>query len=170
VRQSAFAALFFVWLAACGGSDPTGTNNNNNNNNGGPDNTPTTIAMHAGNGQTAVPGEAVATNPAVVVRNSSNQPLAGIQVTFAIDAGGGSLLAPTATTGSDGVATVGRWTLGAAAGTNRLKATVAALTPVLFTAEGVAPPTAILVETDVPPVFGPLWFSALPRTPVSAIR
>lgn len=101
---------------------------------------PASVAGTAGDGQSATVGTAVATPPAVVVRDAGGTPVAGVAVTFAIASGGGSVSGGSASTGADGVATVGRWTLGDAAGANTLTATVGAENvsgnPVTFTATG----------------------------------
>ena len=97
---------------------------------------PSSIAISAGDNQSAVPGQAVAIAPAVVVRDAQNNPVAGATVTFAVTAGGGTLTGATATTNANGIATVGSWTLGAAPAINTLSATVAGLTAVSFTAFG----------------------------------
>jgi adhesin/invasin len=107
---------------------------------------PATATIAAGDGQTAPIGTAVAIAPAVLVRDAGGTPVAGVPVTFAIVSGGGSVQGASATTGADGVATIGRWTLGAV-GPNRLQATVGADgvngNPVSFTATGVVgPPSA----------------------------
>jgi adhesin/invasin len=98
------------------------------------------VAAAAGDGQSATVGTAVSTPPAVVVRDAGGTPVAGVPVTFAVASGGGSVNDAVATTGADGVATVGRWTLGDAAGANSLTATVGAEgvsgNPVTFTATG----------------------------------
>jgi hypothetical protein len=88
-------------------------------------------------------GSAVSPPPAVVVRDQNNTPMSGVTVTFAVTAGGGSAAPTSAATDSDGVASVTSWTLGAAAGTNTLTATVAELTPVTFTATGVLVATSL---------------------------
>jgi hypothetical protein len=101
--------------------------------------TATTIAVHAGNNQTAPPGTAVSTAPAVIVTGADRVPVAGVSVTFAVASGGGTLGSPaTVTTGADGIATAPTWTLGATAGSNTLTATASGLTgsPVTFTAMG----------------------------------
>jgi hypothetical protein len=72
----------------------------------------------------------------VLVRDQVGQPMAGVQVTFAVTAGGGTLTGATATTSAAGVATVGSWTLGPAAGQNTLTATAGSLSPVTFNATG----------------------------------
>lgn len=46
----------------------------------------------------------------------------GQAVTFAVASGGGSITGATASTGSDGIATVGSWTLGTPAGANTMTA------------------------------------------------
>jgi hypothetical protein len=62
----------------------------------------------------------------------------GIQVTFNVTSGGGSFTGGTQTTNSNGIATVGSWTLGGAAGPNTMTATAAGLngSPVTFNATG----------------------------------
>ncbi len=102
-----------------------------------PDNT-RNVAAHAGNDQRAKAGEPVAVAPAIRVTNRSAAPVAGVEVVFSIGVGNGALAGSTATTGADGVAAAGRWTLGAV-GANTLIATVAGATagsPVTFTATG----------------------------------
>ncbi len=105
---------------------------------------PATIAIAAGDGQSATVNTAVATAPAVAIRDGDDNPVPGIPVTFAVTSGGGSLGAATVTTGADGIAAVGSWTLGTTAGTNTLTAQVEGLelagSPATFTAIGVAGP------------------------------
>ena len=102
----------------------------------------TQIALNAGDAQTATAGTAVAAAPSVLVTDAWNHPVAGVSVTFAATAGGGSLTGATALTNASGVATVGGWTLGATAGANTVTATSAGLSgsPVSFSATGVAGP------------------------------
>jgi len=70
--------------------------------------------------------------------------VAGIQVTFVVTGGGGSVEGATQTTNADGIARAGGWTLGAAPGNNRLEARAGSLvgSPVVFSAEGTAAPPA----------------------------
>ena len=98
-----------------------------------------TIAINAGNNQSATAGSAVATAPSVIVKDSNNNPVSGVSVTFAVATGGGSLGSPTTvTTNASGIATSPTWTLGATAGSNTLTATATGLTgsPLTFTATG----------------------------------
>jgi adhesin/invasin len=101
--------------------------------------TATQIAVNAGNTQFATAGSAVPTPPSVIVRDANGNPVSGVNVTFAIAGGGGSISAPaTVATDALGVAALGFWTLGTVAGPNALTATAAGLTgsPVNFTATG----------------------------------
>src|SRR5205085_1880676 len=99
------------------------------------------IAPSAGDHQTATVGTAVATPPAVIVRDQFNNPVAGVAVTFAPAAGSGSVSPTTPIlTNASGVAALTSWTLGTTARSNSLTATSAGLTgsPVAFTATGTA--------------------------------
>ena len=98
---------------------------------------PSQVAAFAGNNQAAVQGTAVTTPPAVRVTDQSGQGAGGVQVTFQVTGGGGSITNAVQLTDVTGVATVGSWTLGA--GTpNTMTATVGVGgvggNPVLFTA------------------------------------
>jgi hypothetical protein len=96
------------------------------------------MALHAGDGQAASAGTAVAVAPSVLVTDAHDNTVAGVHVTFAVASGGGSVTGADAVSDSQGVATVGSWKLGSEAGPNSLTATCAGLTgsPVTFTATG----------------------------------
>jgi hypothetical protein len=83
-------------------------------------------------------GQPVTSRPSVRVTDAQGVSVPGIQVTFNVGAGGGSLTGGTQTTNSNGIATVGSWTLGAVAGPNTMTATAAGLngSPVTFNATG----------------------------------
>jgi hypothetical protein len=68
------------------------------------------------------------------VLSSSGDPVPGVSVSFVVSAGSGSITNGTVSTGSDGLATVGSWTLGTSAGQQKLTATVAGLAPIEFIA------------------------------------
>ena len=108
---------------------------------------PASIEKTAGDGQTATAGTAVATAPAVIVKDASGNPLSGVVVSFAVASGGGSVTGANPITNASGIAAIGSWTLGAAAGNNTLSASAGSLTPVIFTATGIAGPPALLVKT-----------------------
>ena len=82
-----------------------------------------TVAVYAGNGQTAITGTPVPIAPAAVVRDTFGNPVPRVAVDFAVTGGAGSVVGTPATTDTNGIATLGSWTLGATAGTNSLNAT-----------------------------------------------
>src|SRR5690606_1287030 len=87
------------------------------------------IAEDGGNGQSATVSTAVAIAPSVIIRDASNNPVAGFPVTFAVGTGGGSLAPSGAVnTNASGIATAPAWTLGTTAGPNTLTATSEGLT------------------------------------------
>jgi hypothetical protein len=98
----------------------------------------TTLAIDAGNNQSAPSGTAVAVAPAVKVSDADGNGVAESSVVFAVATGGGSVTGGTAISNASGIATAGSWTLGAASGSNTLTATSTGLTgsPVTFTATG----------------------------------
>src|SRR5207248_10650533 len=83
----------------------------------------TAIARTAGEGQSATVNATVSTAPAVLVTDQFSNPVSGIAVTFAVASGGGSATGTSAATNASGLATVGSWQLGTAAGANTLTAT-----------------------------------------------
>lgn len=101
---------------------------------------PASLAKVAGDNQSATVGTAVSTPPRVKVADSFGNGVPGVTVTFAVASGGGSVTGPTPTTGADGTAAVGSWTLGPTAGANTLTATAGGLPSVTFTATGTAAP------------------------------
>ncbi len=96
------------------------------------------IIKSAGDAQVLKTRQAVTVRPAVRVTDQFGNNIGAVQVTFAIAAGGGTITGPTQSTGTDGVATVGSWTMGTSATQNRLTATIpgtATGNPATFTAE-----------------------------------
>ena len=85
---------------------------------------PASIEGVAGEGQNAIVGTAVPVSPAVLVKDASGNPVAGIPVNFAAKSGGGSVTGGDQITGADGIATVGKWTLGSKVGQNTLEARI----------------------------------------------
>src|SRR3989440_12159971 len=85
-------------------------------------------------------GYALNIPPAVVVRDAASLPVPNMAVTFAVASGGGSITGANATTGIDGVATVGSWTV--RLGVNTLTATASGSgitgSPVTLGATGVS--------------------------------
>jgi len=120
-----------------------------------------TVAKQAGDNQTTTTGAAVSIAPAVVVRDSFSNAKSGVTVTFSVATGHGSVVGGTQTTGANGVATVGSWSLGNV-GTDTLTATVSGSgitgNPVTFTAtsQSVGTPSnvAALVGNNQPGLVG----------------
>jgi hypothetical protein len=109
---------------------------------------PTTMTRLSPDGQLAVPGTAVSSPPSVVVADQAGRGMAGVAVTFAVTAGGGTLTGPTAITSESGVASAGSWTLGPAPGENVVTATAAGLAPVQIHATGQVYPVVNIVPVS----------------------
>ncbi|MBL0171073.1 MAG: PKD domain-containing protein [Gemmatimonadaceae bacterium] len=127
--------VFSALLLACGGgSDAVTTPNPPPPTPVAPLGPPATVVAYQGGGQTGEPSTDLGIRPAVIVKDSLNRVVPGAPVTFAVDSGGGSIAAGQATTGTDGVATSGNWTLGPGEGRHTLRVTVGSLPPVKLAA------------------------------------
>ena len=102
----------------------------------GPPDVAPMLTVHSGNGQAANVGTPVPQPLAVRVVDASNEPVAGITVTFAVTTGGGTITGASATTGADGIATAGSWTLGNVLGSHTVEASAPGLSKVTFSATG----------------------------------
>ena len=108
--------------------------------------TPAALAIHAGDAQRANTGT-TATNPLQVrVTGQSGDGLAGVTVSFTVTEGGGSVESVTAVTGSDGIASAGRWTMGNP-GPQQLRASVTGIEPVVFHATSLDVPAALEIHS-----------------------
>jgi len=112
--------------------------------------TATQLIKYSGDSQSATVGTAVSTLPSVIVKDASNNPVSGVSVTFTVTTGGGTVSGGSATTGTNGIATAGGWTLGSTAGTNVLTATSGSLTPVTFIATGTTATSAPTISSIAP--------------------
>jgi adhesin/invasin len=74
------------------------------------------IAIYAGNNQSATVNSVLPVDPSVKVTDGNNNPVAGIAVTFAVASGGGNITGANQVTNASGIATVGSWQLGTTAG------------------------------------------------------
>ena len=106
--------------------------------------TPQSILKISGDNQEALPGETLA-NPFVVeVRDRHGSPLGGVQISFTVTAGGGTLTVTTMETDNAGRAE-SKLTLGPNAGTNSVSVSASGTEESeIFSAEGVRTPHAIL--------------------------
>lgn len=109
-----------AWGACGGGGDGDGP-------------TPNSIVVSSGNNQVGAAGAALAESLAVLVRDAAGDPLPGVNVSFAVTAGGGSVSPGSRQSDASGIAKTRR-TLGPGAGTQTTSATAGSLNPVLFSA------------------------------------
>jgi len=103
---------------------------------------PATLTIVSGNNQTAVAGTTLPLPLVVRVTDQNGNVVPGVTVNFAATGGGGTVSAASAITASNGQAQVS-WALGSAEGANTVQASAGALTPVVFTATGVAATVAV---------------------------
>lgn len=101
--------------------------------------TPAKVMAVGGATASAYVGSPVATVPTVKVTDAGGRGIPGVQVTFAVSEGGGSVQTASTATNSQGVASAGTWTLGPSTGENAVDATAAGLPSVRFTATAVSP-------------------------------
>ncbi|MFH1763166.1 MAG: leishmanolysin-related zinc metalloendopeptidase, partial [Gemmatimonadota bacterium] len=99
---------------------------------------PASMAVHEGDGQSALLNTAVHVRPSVLLRDVHQNPTPGVAVVFSVTGGGGFVTGGLATTDGQGVARVGSWALGPNPGVNRLTASSAGVTDVVFYAQGLA--------------------------------
>ena len=98
------------------------------------------IELVDGNDQSSTAGSLVPVRPAVKVTDAGGEPVADVEVTFAVTGGGGTVEGTSVRTDADGIARAESWRLGPTPGTNTLEARAGSLegSPVVFTAEGTA--------------------------------
>ncbi len=99
---------------------------------------PIFMIVNGGDNQTVPVGQLAPVAPSVFIFDASGRPVYGEEVTFAVTAGGGIITGEVVSTDRDGIATVGSWTMGNAAGPNALSATAGALGPIAINATGEA--------------------------------
>lgn len=95
---------------------------------------PSRVAKVEGDDQSAAPGAPVPTAPVVSVTDARGFAVAGVDVTFTVASGGGSVAVSHALTGADGRATCGGWTLGPTIGVQTVSASIAGAPGVTFAA------------------------------------
>ena len=103
---------------------------------------PTSLQKAGGDEQEGPGGSPLAAPLVVTLLDQAGSPMAGVAVTFAVTAGGGTLSATTAITDARGRA-ASTLTLGRTPGPNTVEVTVAGLAPVTFTALGLAIPRTL---------------------------
>lgn len=113
---------------------------------GGQSVAPTSIAKITEDARVVPPGSTAGAPAVRLVRDGT--PVDGVTVTCTVT-GGGSVASGTATSGSDGVASCGTWTVGPARGLNTLTIVAAGLPPVLFAAMAGATSPDLAVRIDL---------------------
>jgi len=110
---------------------------------------PHTLTAVSGDQQAGVPGEPLADPLVVRLDDRLGHPIAGVEVTFASDAGSGSVSPATPKTDANGKAQAS-WTAGAGEGTQTASAVVAGLDSVHFTAtvKAPTPPSPLQITPD----------------------
>ncbi len=104
---------------------------------------PAALVVHSGDGQVARAGRETDEPVRARATSRSGAGLSGVSVVFEVAAGGGSVPSPGAVTDADGIASPGRWTMGAP-GPQELRATADGLDPAIFRALALAAPVARL--------------------------
>jgi alpha-tubulin suppressor-like RCC1 family protein len=109
---------------------------------------PAILTLVAGDAQSATVGGATPVAPSAKLTDAFGNSVPGVIVTFAAASGGGSVTGGAATTNAQGVATVGRWTLGLPPGANTLTAARAGVSSVTYHATGIDFPVSALDAGD----------------------
>ncbi|MGK2934006.1 MAG: Ig-like domain-containing protein [Gemmatimonadaceae bacterium] len=110
---------------------------------------PPAAIVKVGDFQSAIVGAAVPEPVSVMITDAGGNPISGAVVAFEVTSGGGSIVGESATSGADGIATLGSWTLGTTPGLNKLTVTSGALGEAVFTAIAVVgPPTRLGIHSQ----------------------
>ena len=123
-----FAVAFALWLGGCDSSTEPAPE--------------VRIAATTPTALTGTAGAEVVPAPSVRVTDERDRPLAGVAISFKVVSGGGTVAGSNVTTDGNGSASLSRWTLGSAAGTQTLKASTGDEPGVVFTAVAAAGPVA----------------------------
>ncbi|HUF49674.1 MAG TPA: hypothetical protein VMN60_02495 [Longimicrobiales bacterium] len=130
---------------------------------------PARIVAHTATEQATVVATAAAVAPAVRVLTSAGEPVPGVEVSFAVTQGGGTIGTSAVRSDASGVAMAGTWTMGVASGAQEVVATAVALPGAAVTFRALAAPGAardLLVITQPPAVV----ISGAAVTPQPAVR
>jgi hypothetical protein len=97
---------------------------------------------------TGTVGADVQPAPTVRATDEHGQPLAGVAITFKVTTGGGTISSGSVTTAADGLASLARWTLGTASGSQTVAAGAGGKFDVVFTALATAGPVALITPAS----------------------
>jgi hypothetical protein len=110
---------------------------------------PASIAIHAGNGQTAAAGSPVAINPTFIVKDAAGTPVPSVRVDFTVEQGGGAFGVASRFTDENGLASPGQWVLGDTPGPQAMSGKIfnSSIPKATITATAAAPQDVILTQT-----------------------
>ena len=130
--RSTLCALLLLAFLACSGGD---------NNQVQPGPVPSQIAATGGAQQSGAPGSALPLPLSVLVTDASGNPVAGVEVTWSVLTGGGTVSPASSTTNTDGIART-QFTLGPAEGEQQAQGQSGQLqgSPVVFSETATAAP------------------------------
>ena len=118
---------------------------------------PTRLLASSGDGQSGAPGRELALPLVVLITDDENHPIPGVEVSFTVTPGSGSLSAATGQSDYQGLVPV-KWTLGSDAGTQTMQAAATDASgsglsgsPLAFTAQAVIPSAASIALRQTPP-------------------
>lgn len=111
----------------------------------------------------ALVGQQVNPKPTLEAKDQYGNLVPNAAITFAVTQGGGTVAGGAATTDASGRATVGSWTLGNAAGTNRMQASSTNGATATFNAQGTA--VAPTIEAASPTTQSGFLGAMVPRVP-----
>lgn len=94
----------------------------------------TSLVIARGNNQSAIAGTTVAVPPSVLAMDALGNPTPGVDVTFTVIGGGGTVAPSIVKTDATGTATVTGWVLGTRVGSNALSAHADGVASVAFSA------------------------------------
>ncbi len=152
-RVGAFAMLVMV---ACSGDSGPGA--------------PASLEVVAGAGQAADVGTLLPIAPSVRVRDAESRAVPGVTIRYSVVSGGGTITGDSARTDANGVAPLGSWRLGQAAGSQSLRAAATGTAvEVTITANAQAGPPAQLSAVS-PQSFAALVADAVMPLPSVEVR
>ena len=135
----------------------------------GPPPVPASLSPSTGIDQSSTVGTPVPVPPGVTVLNRKGRPMEGRTVVFTMASGGGHVTGGVTVTDKVGFAQVTTWVLGPTAGPQMLQARVEELTPILFTATGLAASPATVRIQNGNAQLG-IVASALPEKPSVLVK
>lgn len=134
VRWGAILLAAVVWIAGCDSATEPPTAEPP----GAEPPSPVRVEAATATELTGTVGAEVTPAPTVRATDARGSPVPGVAISFEVGSGGGAIAENSVETDAQGLATVGKWTLGPVVGTYELAASSAELAHVVFTARAEA--------------------------------